>query len=119
VKNEAKSLLAAGHDHVSRVLALLGAARAAAAAAEWRPDPGASLGLELVVTTPSAPPSDATNYLGGVGDVLEDESRRGDLAHLGPLGAVALYANDRMLHEVTYRWEPAANTGYRVRLWVR
>jgi hypothetical protein len=30
-----------------------------------------TLGLELVVTSPAPPPSDATNYLGGVADVLE------------------------------------------------
>jgi hypothetical protein len=119
VKNEAKSLLAAGHTHASRVLDLLRAAGSAAAASGWSPSQTDSLGLELVLTSPAPPPSDATNYLGGVGDVLEDKGRRGQLAHLGELAGVALYGNDRMFHEVRYRWERGADVRYDVRIWVR
>jgi hypothetical protein len=32
--------------------------------------PDARLGLELVLVSPERPPSEAINYLGGVGDVL-------------------------------------------------
>ena len=117
-KNEAKSMLAAGHVHAKRVLALLAAVQAAAKrqplffATE-------SLGLELVLVSPTAPPSDATNFLGGVADVLEDKAHRGPLAHLGPLADIALYANDRQLHEVSYRWESGSDVSYRLRVWPR
>jgi hypothetical protein len=61
--------------------------------------------LELILMSPAPPPSDATNYLGGVADVLEDKKRRGDLAHLGELADFTLYGNDRQFHEVRYQWE--------------
>jgi hypothetical protein len=35
-------------------------------------------------------PSDATSYLGGIGDVLEEKSRLGALDHLGGLAAAAV-----------------------------
>ncbi len=75
VKNEAKSLPAAGHGHADRVVALLEAARAATRSGGWVPTGAESLGLELVVFAPVDPPSDATNYLGGVVDVLEAKLR--------------------------------------------
>jgi hypothetical protein len=36
--------------------------------------PDESLGLELILASPAPPPSDATNYLGGVADVLERQA---------------------------------------------
>jgi hypothetical protein len=118
-KNEAKSMLAAGHVHAERVLALLRAANDEAGpdAAVYFPDE--ALGLELVLTSPAPPPSDATNYLGGVADVLEDKGHRGGLAHLGELAHFALYRNDRQFHEVRYRWERGPNIRYQVRIWER
>ncbi len=119
VKSEAKSLLSAGHVHADRVVALLQAARSAVHSSRWTATTGESLGLELVVFAPGEPPSDATNYLGGVGDVLEDKSHRGELAHLEDLASVWLYKNDRRIHEVRYRWQLDADTRYEVRLWTR
>jgi hypothetical protein len=72
----------------------------------------------LSCTPPDDPASDATNYLGGIGDVLEGKAHRGALEHLGELAAVALYANDRQIQEVHYRCERAAEPQYTVRLWV-
>ena len=119
-KNEAKSMLAAGHVHTERVLALLRAASDEAGRGEPAVYfPRESLGLELIVTGPEPPPSDATNYLGGVGDVLEDKRRRGDLPHLGELAGFALYGNDRQLHDVRYRWEHGPDIRYQVRIWER
>ncbi len=119
VKNEAKSLLAAGHPHADRVVSLLQAAARELEQHAWSVKPGDSLGMELELTSPLPPPSDATNFLGGVGDVLEEKSRRGDLPNLGILAKAALYPNDRQIHEVHYRWKPAASTGYRVRVGIR
>jgi hypothetical protein len=118
-KNEAKSMLATGHTHASRVLDLLRAARDAVVGGTWSARPGDSLGLELVLTSPAPPPSDATNYLGGVGDVLEVKSRRGELAHLADLTTVALYENDRQFHNVRYRWQVGTAVEYTVRIWAR
>jgi hypothetical protein len=62
--------------------------------------------------------SDATNYLGGIADVLEEKGHRtGQLDHLGDLTAVALYDNDRQIEDVRYRWEEAPDPSYTVRLW--
>ena len=110
-------MLAAGHLYAERVLRLL---RAAEVAVGGRRSPvfgGDAVGFELVVFSPAEPPSDATNYLGGVGDVLEAKDRRGALPHLGKLVAVALYVNDRQIHEVLYRWERGSATRYSVRFW--
>ena len=119
-KSEARSVLAAGHPHHARVSRLLAAARAAL------PDGGAGepplaaspIGLDVTVTAPDVPDSDATNYLGGIADVLEDKRRRGPLPHLGDLADVALYDDDHQLQEVRYRWRPGAPVRYTVRVWV-
>lgn len=80
----------------------------------------APIGLEAVVRAPEGQdPWDATDYLGGIGDVLEDKSRRGAAVdHLGDLLSVALYRNDRQIREVHYRQEPAAHAHYLVRVWI-
>lgn len=116
-KNEAKSMLASGHSHRDRVMGLLAAADTAIGSnvcPVFGDDP---IGLELVVHSPMEPPADATNFLGGVGDVLELKDRRGVLDHLGDLAAISFYANDRQIHEVRYRWHGAPTTGYSVRMW--
>ena len=112
-------MLAARHVHAERVLALLEAAANEAARQRWTLQTDVSLGMELVLQSPVSPPSDATNYLGGVGDVLENKSRRGDLSHLGPLATTAPYDNDRMLHEVHYTWRPDDEVGYHLHIWTR
>jgi hypothetical protein len=116
-KNEATSLLAAGHSHAARVRALLEAARSAAQRVGWTPAAG-EIALDLVVRGPRRPPSDATNTLGGVGDVLQDKTagRNLDLTHLGELGTVALYADDRQIRQVRYTEEPAGQPSYTVRI---
>lgn len=77
----------------------------------------AALGLELIVYSPAEPPSDATNYLGGVCDVLEVKDRRGALPHLGELVDVALYQNDRQIHYVLHQWKRGSVERYLVRTW--
>lgn len=117
-KNEAKSLFSEGHTHSGRVTALLEAARQATAGREQHALFGSRpLGLELTVSSPTEPPADATNFLGGVGDVLEAKDRRASLEHLGALRHVGLYENDRKIHEVHYRWRAAPEVAYVVRLW--
>lgn len=116
-KNEAKSLLAAGHTHAERVVRLLQAARQVLGD---RPDVlfgSRPIGLELIMISPEEPPADATNFLGGVGDVLEAKGHRGPLDHLRDLASVGLYENDRQIHEVRYKWHPGFEVRYVVRLW--
>jgi hypothetical protein len=118
LKNEAKSMLAAAHQHHESVRALLEAAALASQRTGWTPV-STDVALDVIVRTPSArPPGDATNYLGGIGDVLQDKSHpvNIDLSHLGALQAVALYHDDRQICRVTYSIEPAESPSYRVRV---
>lgn len=118
-KSEALSMLGAGHPHAPRVLALLEAARSAVLTRQFTVlhDP---VGLEVVLRAPvGIDPWDATNYLGGIADVLEDKGRRSamSLAHLGELESVAVYRNDRQIREIHYRQELAERPGYSVRVY--
>jgi hypothetical protein len=115
-KSEAKSMLGIGHPHESRVRRLL---EEALAASNEREFPGFSdrlVALEVVLRCPGDPPSDATNYLGGITDVLEAKTHRGTLDHLGDLAGVALYDNDRQVRELAFRHEDARPARYTVRL---
>jgi hypothetical protein len=97
---------------------LLEAAQQAVRRVGWTPAAG-GIALNLVVRGPGRPPSDATNYLGGVGDVLQDKTvgRRVDLTHLGELGAVALYTDDRQIRQIRYMEEHADQASYSIRIW--
>jgi hypothetical protein len=118
LKNEARSMLAAGHLQHRSVRALLEAAAAASRRAGWTPT-GADIALDVIVRSPSArPPGDATNYLGGIGDVLQDKShpRNINLSHLGALQAVALYLDDHQISRVSYCLQLANSPSYTVRV---
>jgi hypothetical protein len=115
-KNEAKSLLAAGHVHADGVRALLEAARDAIQRDRWRPATGA-VALELTIRCPGRRDGDATNFLGGVADVLQETvSPNVDVTHLGDLAAIGLYVDDRQISRISYRELPAAEVSYRVRV---
>jgi hypothetical protein len=118
-KNEAKSMLATGHVHADRVLQLLRAARDAMGATAHPLFGEEQVGMEVIVVSPEPPPSDATNYLGGIGDVLEAKARRGPLEHLQELASVAAYENDKQLQDVRYSWQAGPGPRYSVRLWRR
>jgi len=115
-KSEARSMLGAEHPHAPRVVALLEGARAAITEGA-QPFGSKLIGLEVVLSSPGSPPSDATNYLGGIGDVLEEKSRRGAFEHLDGLANVSLYDNDLQIRELHYRHEDASTTKYTVHLW--
>lgn len=118
-KSEAKSMLAEGHPHAPRVRALLIAAQDAVTQEAFPGFGSAPLGMDVVLTTSGLQhTSDATNYLGGIADVLEAKGHRAlYVAHLGDLGAVALFYNDRQLREVHYRQHDGERDSYTVRLW--
>lgn len=113
-KNEAKSMLAAEHPYAERVIDLLRRAKEEVERTGWVLAKGIPLRLELVLRSPELPPSDATNYLGGVADVLEEKSRRGHLTHLDDLSNTCLYDNDRMITAVAYQWRRSPDVSYTV-----
>ena len=118
-KNTATSMLAETHPDATRVRALLSAAQAATAMnPEFAPIVDGRVGLDVVLT-PAADREawDATNYLGGIADVLEYKTGRGAaVEHLGDLADVWLYRNDRQIKRVSYREEAhdPEGHGYRV-----
>jgi hypothetical protein len=90
---------------------LLRAARDALQRSGFVPVDGGPVALDVVVhAPPGQDPWDATNYLGGIADVLEEKSRRGTLEHLGELRHVWAYRNDRQIKEVSYRQREASDT---------
>ena len=114
-KNEARSLFNADHTYAARVRDLLDAAEHACREHAFSPITEGGVGLDVVVHAAAAqPPWDATNYLGGIADVLEDKSRRGPLDHLGPLASVWLYRDDRQIKEISYREVASAQATYTV-----
>jgi predicted RNA-binding Zn ribbon-like protein len=107
--------LSADHPHLQRTRALLQAVRSLLPSG-FNPL-STSVGLELTLRTPSARLAwDATNYLGGIADVLQNKGRR-ELPHLGDLAMVAVYENDRSIREVRYQHERSDRVGYRLRIW--
>lgn len=117
-KNEALSMFGAGHSHSPRVIALLRAAGDEVSGHVFVPFAG-PIGLDVVLYSPSGvDPWDATNYLGGIADVLQDKAHlRISTTHLGALVKVSLYKDDRQIREIHYRQEERAAVAYRVRVW--
>jgi hypothetical protein len=116
-KGEAKSLLAANRPHEQLVRNLLTAARLAVQRSGWQTSTS-EIALELVIRCPARPAGDATNFLGGVGDVLQDKTRARNinLDHLGALRDIALYTDDAQISRISYREEPAQNPSYSIRI---
>ena len=115
IKNEALSMLSANHPYAGRVQALLEAADQARQAQGFVPIDAGPIALDVVVRAPSGQnPADATNYLGGIGDVLQDKSSHGLPDNLGPLKSTWLYRNDRQIKQVTYRETESSQARYTV-----
>lgn len=111
-------MLAERHSHRLRVVALLEAARTAMATVRFEPfAAGEAIGLEVLLRCPLPVPGDATNYLGGIGDVLQGRRVNANLEHLGELADVAVYPDDRAIQEIRYRLERATSPSYTVLLW--
>ena len=119
-KNEATSLFSTRHGDRHNVAELLRKAEQSLNRSSWNPTEARPVGLELVVIAqgPDAIPGDATNYLGGVADVLQANRINADLSHLGGLANVSLYHDDRQIREVRYSVKDADALGYRVRIWI-
>lgn len=118
-KDGSNSIFKAGHTRGPFVRALLVAARRAL---EERPDfvpiESGPVGMDVVVYAPPGKVrGDATNYLGGIADVLEQKNGRVAIEHLGELTQVWVYGNDRQLKQVSYKEVAADRIGYRVVVW--
>lgn len=114
IKGEALSIFNPAHGYTDRVRQLLEAARQACAGSRFAPVDTAPVSLAVVLHAPDRTPGDATNYLGGIADVLEHKAHRGTIDHLGVLMAVWLYRNDRQIKEVSYREVAADEVSYTV-----
>lgn len=109
-KGEARSLLSGGHPQVARVQRLLTEASRAMAG---RPLLGGELSLEVSVTAPSRTRlPDATNMLGGIGDVLQARTTGADVEHLGRLARVGCFYDDAQIREIHYRRTEQDKVGY-------
>ncbi|MEW2144182.1 hypothetical protein AB0869_15360 [Micromonospora vinacea] len=121
IKNEALSLFAANHRQRERVERLLTAAVTAAKQAGWT---SARDDVELDVTLRSPtrrPPGDATNFLGGIADVLQGRkaSQGVDLSHLGELAGFALFDDDGQIQDIVYRVVMDSIPSYTVQVTLR
>jgi hypothetical protein len=115
-KSEAKSLFAVDHPKADRVIALLKAARDAMQRDDWKIVTG-RVALELTIYCPGRPGGDATNFLGGVADVLQGKAPSNvDVTHLQDLAVIGLYTDDKLISQILYRELPASEVGYRIRV---
>lgn len=71
------------------------------------------LRLDVTLTAPRVQRlPDATNMLGGIGDVLQARATGADVEHLGPLGSVACFHDDAQIQEIRYRRLEGPDVGY-------
>ena len=119
-KSEATSLFSPKHGDRRSVVELLRKTEQALEESAWDPTERRPVGLEIVVTVeePDSIPGDATNYLGGVADVLQANRINADLSHLGDLARVSLFHDDRQIREVRYSVNGGDAPSYGVRVWV-
>lgn len=111
-KGEAKSMLADGHSQAARVRRLLEASATALSGADLLKG---NLSLDVEVFAPGSHRlPDATNMLGGIGDVLQARSTGVDVAHLGPLAQVAVFHDDSQIQQIRYSRRYRPEVGYRV-----
>jgi hypothetical protein len=69
--------------------------------------------VDVTLTAPtSLRLPDATNMLGGIGDVLQARVTGADIEHLGPLSSVACYQDDAQIQEIRYRRREGPELAY-------
>lgn len=73
------------------------------------------VGLDVTVSAPRGHRlPDATNMLGGIGDVLQGRSTGADVEHLGSLARVACFKDDAQIQEIHYRRVERDEVGYAI-----
>ena len=118
MKDGANSIFNPKHRHHCRVVDLLQKAKQALGDSQWDPTESGPIGLDLVISAPGSIQGDATNFLGGVADVLQESRINADLSHLGDLAEATLYRDDKQIAEVRYSVKRGDAPCYRVRVWV-
>lgn len=115
-KGEAVSMFGQRHAHAGRIRRLLEAAQHEISSPTFRPFTG-PIALDVTLTAPpDQEPWDATNYLGGIADALQQKGLSPLTEHLGALRDVYLYKNDRQIRQVSYRLMLGEPTSYQVRI---
>lgn len=119
-KSEAKSIFAEGGKYEARLLALLQAARDEMTRLGFDGFGSSKLLMDVEIHTGASEPWDATNYLGGISDVLESKAKRrvaqpGSVDHLDHVD-VGLYDDDRQIKQINYREVDAPEPEYFVTL---
>lgn len=113
-KDGGTSIFNVRNTHLPRMRALLEAARDACATQDFIPVESGRVGLDVVLYTPAdLNLGDNANYVGGIADVLEHKGSR-EIEHLGDLGSVWIYNNDRQIKEITFREVEAVQISYTV-----
>ncbi len=103
-------MLSGGHPQVARVRRLL--TEAANAMAD-RSLPLGDISLEVNITAPRGTRlPDATNMLGGIGDVVQARTTGADVKHLGPLARIGCFDDDAQIQETHYRRAERDEIGY-------
>ncbi len=103
-------MLSGGHPQVARVRRLL--TEAANAMADRDLLPG-DMSLKVNITAPRGTRlPDATNMLGGIGDVLQARTTGADVEHLGLLARVGCFNDDAQIQEIHYRRVERDEIGY-------
>src|SRR5712692_249856 len=111
IKNEAKSLLSPSHGYHDQVQRLLGSVRAQLPK-DFRPvEYRLALEVTLICDPEHVPNGDATNYLGGITDVLQAVRR-----NLPSDGGIYLFKDDQQVRQITYREEAGRGPRYKVRV---
>lgn len=122
-KSEASSILGASHPHNVRVALLLTGAQRAIVDLDFKPF-SEPIGLAVTLRAPTGTVlSDATNYLGGIADVLQDKGHVANhhtihIDHPDELMLIALFHDDRQIQEVHYHRERTTPIGYSVHVWL-
>lgn len=116
LKGEALSLMNAKHKQLNRVVALLSAVQRLKSSNSNNGFGSHLIRLEVEVRCTTLPPKgDATNYLGGIGDILQARKPQGS-DHLGELAGLSLFDDDRQFVEIAYRATLSEADSYTVRL---
>lgn len=112
VKGEASSMLSVLHPQRIRVRRLL---LEAADVMRGRELLVGDIGLDVTTSAPRGHRlPDATNMLGGIGDVLQARSTGADIEHLGSLARVACFDDDSQIQEIHYRRIERDEVGYAI-----
>ena len=94
---------------------LLDAARKAQIEQVFKPVEEAWVKLTVILFGPTGEdPYDATSYLSGIVEVLEEKSILGGVTHLGELSDVWLYQNSLQVREIIYRQAEGSKALYAV-----